>query len=375
MRKIQKLLENSAHIGPLPDGCSYCGPGEKLVLLITGKCHRRCFYCPLSYAKRGKEVIYANELKVKELDEIVLEGRNISAKGTGITGGDPMVVPELTLKVIKLLKSNFGDGHHIHLYTAGDFELKYIDKLAAVGLDELRFHPPISTWGAVDNRFDRLLNKAVKADFVTGAELPVLPGFEKQILRFARYLDSQNVEFLNLNELEFSESNWEKCKGRGYTQKDEISNSVGGSEKSAMSILSELASDNDLKLNVHYCSAQFKDRQQLTNRLKRRAKNVIQQHQVLTDDGTFLFGVIEPNKSKNIKELEKVCVQLQKDYDIPSSLINLDQKLKRIEIAPWVLNELKSLVPKPLRARCFIIEEYPTADRLEVERIPVEDFK
>ncbi len=132
-----------------------------MVLLITGKCIRRCFYCPLSLAKRGKNNIYANELRVDKLDEIVDEASAISAKGTGITGGDPMFVPELTLKAIRLLKDEFGSGHHIHLYTGGNFKPKYIAKLASAGLDELRFHPPRVNWARpdVNKQFDELLCK------------------------------------------------------------------------------------------------------------------------------------------------------------------------------------------------------------------------
>jgi pyruvate formate-lyase activating enzyme-like uncharacterized protein len=36
-------------------------------------------------------------------------------------------------------------------------------------------------------------------------------------------------------------------------------------------------------------------------------------------------------------------------------------------VAPWVLEEIAS----ELELRSFIVEEYPTADRLEVEREPL----
>ena len=35
MKNIHKLPENSAFIGELPKGCTLCGPGKKMVLLIT----------------------------------------------------------------------------------------------------------------------------------------------------------------------------------------------------------------------------------------------------------------------------------------------------------------------------------------------------
>jgi len=38
-----------------------------------------------------------------------------------------------------------------------------------------------------------------------------------------------------------------------------------------------------------------------------------------------------------------------------------------LEVAPWVLEDLAALLP----FRCYLVEEYPTADRLEVERQPL----
>jgi pyruvate formate-lyase activating enzyme-like uncharacterized protein len=177
-----------------------------------------------------------------------------------------------------------------------------------------------------------------------------------------------------LNELEFSESNWESLRAHGFTQKDEIANTVASSEKIALEILENLVGVPDLGLNVHYCSARFKDRQQLTNRIKRRAKNVIRPYHVLTEDGTFLLGIIESAQEGDQLDLLDVEKNLIESYSVPKRLMNLDSQKKRLEVAPWVLEKLRNELGDNLRTRCFIIEEYPTADRLEVERIPLSDF-
>jgi pyruvate formate-lyase activating enzyme-like uncharacterized protein len=375
LRKIKNLAENSAYIGDLPAGCRYCGPGEKLVLLITGRCMCRCFYCPLSFKKRGYDVIYANELKVKSLDEIVEEGNNISAKGTGITGGDPMFKADLTIQAIELLKREFGTKHHIHLYTTGKFHIKYISKLAKADLDEIRFHPPMATWGKINEKLSDIIREALETDMLVGSEIPILPGYKKTIIKYAHLMDSLGVNFLNLNELEFSESNWEKLNARGYLQRDELANTVKGSEELAIEILNELSNDPELKLNIHYCSARFKDRQQLTNRIKRRAKNIKQPYHVVTDDGTFLIGIIEPEKVGHLGDLVDVQYMLHERFKVPQKLMHLDKKLCRLELATWVLDELRDEIDNEIKERCFIIEEYPTADRLEVERTPLDEFK
>jgi pyruvate formate-lyase activating enzyme-like uncharacterized protein len=369
------MAENSAYIGELPGGCKYCGPGKKMVLLITGKCNCRCFYCPLSFKKRGKDVIYANELKVSNLNEILDEARSISAFGTGITGGDPMFRPELTLQAIKLLKRTFGDEHHIHLYTAGKFDIEYIKKLETAGLDELRFHPPIATWKRLNNDFVNLLKMALKTNMLVGSEIPTIPGYKDIIFNYTRQLDEIGLHFINLNELEFSESNWENLNARRYRQKDEIANAVLGSEDLANEILDKLSNANELNIAVHYCSARFKDRQQLANRIKRRAKNTVLPHYVQTDDGTFLIGIIEPIQKGSLDDLVDVKNHMKKQFKIPDKLILLNQEMSRLEIAPWILEEIVDELSPEIKPRAFIIEEYPTADRLEVERIPLLKFK
>jgi pyruvate formate-lyase activating enzyme-like uncharacterized protein len=45
----------------------------------------------------------------------------------------------------------------------------------------------------------------------------------------------------------------------------------------------------------------------------------------------------------------------------------IDAVRKRMETAPWIVEEIASELP----FKCYIIEEYPTADRLEVERTPL----
>ncbi|WP_455393117.1 radical SAM protein [[Eubacterium] cellulosolvens] len=375
MKTLRKMKENSAYFGTIPEGCKYCGPGQKMVLLITGKCTRRCFYCPLSFRKRGKNVIYANELKVLHLAEIISEAHAISALGTGITGGEPMMVPEATFSAIKLLKNEFGFEHHIHLYTTGDFDAKYIKTLADAGLDELRFHTPIATWPKKNPELEHKIKLAKKEGIAVGVELPVIPGMVPLFLRFTKYLDSIGAEFLNLNELEFSESNWRRFQGRGYVQKGPISNSVKGSEDDAFEILRQLAAHDKLNIGVHYCSARFKDRQQLTNRLRRRAKNVKRPFEVITDEPTFLLGIIEYSSSEELAKIKTMIKELQNTYEIPDALLNYHHGAHRLELAPWVLKELENAIPSSIKKRSYIVEEYPTADRLEVERIPLDDFR
>ena len=75
-----------------------CSRGSKLVILITGLCPANCFYCPLSFKKGGKDVIYADEWMLNDEDDVeklIQEAIYIESEGAGITGGDPLKEAEL----------------------------------------------------------------------------------------------------------------------------------------------------------------------------------------------------------------------------------------------------------------------------------------
>ena len=111
---------------------------------------------------------------------------------------------------------------------------------------------------------------------------------------------------------------------------------------------------------MHFCSSTFKDGVQLRNRLKRKAEKSAKEYEVITDDGTVIKGVLYGN-------LEEAVRLLKEEYDVPEVLMHLDEERDRLEVAPWVLEEIASELPY----RCYEVEEYPTADRLEVERAPL----
>jgi len=346
-----KAMEaGSAYTRSLPAGCRLCRQGAKMVLLVTGKCRSGCFYCPLSQAKRGKDVVFADELAVGAPQDIVHEARLIRAKGTGITGGDPLEELDRTLALIRLLKGTFGEGHHIHLYTATIDRSAY-HALQDAGLDELRIHPTPRLWKRMGSSG---LAEAVKdLDVSVGLEVPALPGEGASLEALIRYADSIGLDFVNLNELEFSETNYKALQRKGIVVKDDVSAGAGGSEDLARRML-----ELDVHIPIHYCSSSFKDSVQLRNRLRRRAKSVAKKWDVMTEEGTLIKGVVDGEHADEAARL------LMETYEVPEDLLHWDESRGRLEVAPWVLRELEGQLP----FESFIIEEYPTADRLEVER-------
>ncbi len=324
-----------------------------MVLLVTGRCGSGCYYCPLSDVKRGKDVIYANETRIFDREEILAEARSIGATGTGITGGDPFHCIDRTERAVRMLKEEFGEGHHIHLYTC-TVDVQNALRLEAAGLDEIRFHPRAEFWSKLDELPFRELME--KTSMRVGLELPALPDREEDLRMAIDSASSLGLDFVNLNELEFSEGNYGMMEDMGYELKDDISAAVLGSEELARKLC-----DTSSGIAVHYCSSSFKDSVQLRRRLIRRAERMAEEMDDITEDGTIIKGVVE------CEDPLEAMAMLAEDFDVPQELMRHDVQKGRLEVAAWVLEEIFDELPY----RCYIVEEYPTSDRLEVERMPL----
>ena len=356
MSRIRRMDNGAAFTGRLPDGCVLCEKGAKLVLLVTGRCSRRCVYCPLSLKKKGRDVFFANEGEIARVAEAVKEARLMDALGTGITGGDPLLSIDRTLASIRALKKAFGGEHHIHLYTS-TAEVGPVRRVARAGLDEIRFHPPPGMWARLARtEFATAIAAAKEEGMSVGLEVPSLPGRREELRALLSFADGRSLDFVNLNELEFSETNWRRLARLGMSVRDDVSSGVAGSEELAMAMLGE---EHDTPL--HYCSSSFKDGVQLRRRITRRGRNVRKPHELLTEDGTLVKGVIETDRPSGTVRM------LVDGYDVPPELVWHDRGKSRVEVAEWVLREL---APE-LELDAYIVEEYPTADRLEVEREPL----
>src|SRR5688500_6129667 len=92
-----------------------------------------------------RDVMFANERPVHagDWDAVLDECELIQAKGAGITGGDPMVVPDRVVEALKVMMGRYGPHFHTHLYTSCAFDISWIPKLKEAGLDEIRFHPDV----------------------------------------------------------------------------------------------------------------------------------------------------------------------------------------------------------------------------------------
>ncbi len=362
--ELHRLPMASSHRGALSEACVQCAEGRKMVLFVTGLCRFRCFYCPVSPTRNQKDVVYANERRVLADSDVVEEARAIGAAGTGITGGDPLGVVDRVEHYVRLLKKEFGSSHHIHLYTHEPNEQK-LERLAAAGLDEFRLHIPHYLWGPLSGAggaYRSVLEAAPAWGVRRGVEVPVLPEKEAELRRLLLALEAIGVDFVNLNELEFSETNDRLLRERGYRTDPRNGWGVRGSRAVAERIVREMR----LSVPVHYCSSRFKDGVQLRQRLLRRAERTQPAFAERTGDGTVVFGVVE---TTGTSDLPRWASSVARRVRIGPDDYRLDVVRRRVDLAPEPLRRAAIRLPWP----AFEVEVYPTADALEVERAPLND--
>lgn len=336
----------------LTDGCVCCRKGAKMVLFVTGCCPRDCFFCPLSVERKNRDVIFANERPVLSDRDVIEEAHSMAAEGTGITGGEPLLELERTIHYIRLLKSEFGEKHHIHLYTSTAPQASDLKKLADAGLDEIRFHPPTELWEKLKgSAFEEALFAARKAGICAGIEIPALEGADS----VAAYA-AKNGFFLNLNELEFSDTNAEALKKRGCTLKDDESNTVLGSAQIAQKAFDGCAGEKNAR--IHFCSSRYKDAVQLRLRLLRTARQTARPFDEITEDGTIIYGRI-----RSEAHLTESVVAFLKANELPEESYAVAESGDIIETAVGIVEELAILFneEKPTfgNIQLWVIEQYP----------------
>ncbi|ADL18992.1 hypothetical protein ASAC_0585 [Acidilobus saccharovorans 345-15] len=271
--------------GRLTRGCELCYAGLKAVIFITGVCDENCFYCPVDRDRFGRRVMYVNDERAYDINDIIREVERQGATGASITGGDPLADLPLTLSLIRALKATFGPEFHIHLYTPGRHSTpEALLALWRAGLDEIRFHP-------VSKNYMKGIEYAVRLTGMrVGAEMPIAPGLEGWVKEVIKFVDSVGGHFVNLDEMEFAEPNREPLRLRGLRPDDSREAAVKGSLRAAMEVLSW--AESNVRVPVHFCPVSFKDLVQVRNRYRRTASRDLRWYEVPLDDGTVARGEI-----------------------------------------------------------------------------------
>jgi len=343
-----KTKYDSYNINTLPKGCKYCVRGEKLVLFISGICSRACWYCSLSDKRKNKDVICFNERIAKKNSELYKEIKESNASSMGITGGDPLLYLNRTISYAKFAKQKFGKSFHIHIYLPTKLITKDKIKKLSKYIDEIRFNPEYTIKSnelLLKNDIEKIKIASLfyKKENI-GIELPMIPNRKEDFLKMILEL-KDIIGFVNLNEFELSETNMDKVTKKyklnegGYTIKNSI--------KSGIWIINEIKKNKEInKIKVHLCTANLKNNYQFKNRLKL--------HKVLpfgdkTKEGMVKY-LVTNTKPKIIQNPKNKKTYF---YDKEKKRYNLSESLA------------KELIKN--KQKIFLIEEFPTYDRIEVE--------
>ena len=325
-------------------GCEQCAKGGKMVLFVYGYCDQRdCFYCPLGENRKNVTDVYANERRVDEDSDVIEEAHRMDALGTSITGGEPQEALDRTCRYLSMLKNEFGEDHHTHLYTGITGGRENMRRLSEAGLDEIRFHPPYELWGDMHGtEWEEILYVAREEGLTPAFEIPGI----RAETEFLDFLDEGAADFCNINEFEMSDGNAKRMQEAGFELREGHMSAVEGSH----GVLDAMGNHE----KVYYCTSVFKDAAQHRNRLKRMARIVQRGFDDVTDDGTLVYGKIwEP--AARLAEL-----------GVPEEFYT--EKTDHVELAWWLAEEM---IEEGDIGEGEIVEQYPTADGTIVERTPL----
>ncbi len=326
-------------------GCEQCAKGGKMVLFVYGYCDQRdCFYCPLGENRKNVTDVYANERLVESDEDVLTEAHRMSALGTSITGGEPQEALDRTCHYLELLKDEFGEDHHTHLYTGITGGRENMRKLSEAGLDEIRFHPPYEQWGDLHGtEWEEILYIAREEGLTPAFEIPGI----RAETEFLDFLDEGAADFCNVNEFEMSDGNYRRMQEQGFELKEGHMSAVDGDRDEILDIMG----DHE---KVYFCTSVFKDAAQHRRRLKRMARNIRREFDDITDDGTLVYG-------KTTAAPEAFA-----ELGVPEEFYTV--KTNHVEVAWWLLEEM---IDEGDLNDGEIVEQYPTYDGQVVERTPL----
>lgn len=327
----------------ISDGCIHCGNGQWSCLFITGRCNASCFYCPTS--QNGLEVPETQSLLFSDPADYVAYLKHFNFKAVGISGGEPLLVPDLVLKYLTTIRETMGNSIYIWLYTNGIAGNRQIfSRLAIAGLNEIRFDAGASGYNT------GLIAEAKGIIPVITVEIPAIPE-DIPVLKdkIAGFIGA-GVKNLNLHHLRITKYNSEKMKNRNYSLLHGEKPTIMESELAALEIMKYVAK-NHPDLGVNYCSFHFKNRFQKAGYRRKIARRFAYPGEEITEIG--YLRTIRPVPDNGIP-----CITLEelkgsnksvKAIELSYRAIILKEPDSRIErIDNWILGNKAYMVREGL---------------------------
>ncbi|MBN1551079.1 radical SAM protein [bacterium] len=258
-------------------GCQTCQQGTWSCLFINGRCNCRCFYCPSR--QDYTDVPTTNSVPFRKVTDYVDYVRLFQFSGVSISGGEPLLTPDLTLKFLTKVRETLGDDIYLWLYTNGTYINKEILlRLRDAGLDELRFDI-----GATKYSLKKARLAVGIVNHVT-VEIPAVPEDEGVLEQKIHEMADAGISYLNLHQLRVTPHNLNHIIDRNYRVLHGEKVTVLDSELTALRLMNT-AEDKKIKLPINYCSFGYKNRYQRKAARLRNARWIIKPYESLTDNG------------------------------------------------------------------------------------------
>lgn len=277
-------------------GCEICGNGSWSCLFINGKCNCRCFYCPTDQTRIG--VPTTNTLIFPRSQDYVDYIDRLGFNGVSISGGEPLLTADQTVKFIAAVKKKFGDTVYLWLYTNGTLATAdMLARLKDAGLNEIRFDI-----GATAYSLDKAAMAVDLFDHVT-VEIPAVPEDYELMTAKLREMSDRGISFLNLHQLRLTPHNLSNMISRGYTCLHGEYVTVLESELTALKLI-RFAVENEIPLPINYCSFVYKNRFQKAASRKRCGQLIRKAYEDVTENGYVrsLYAKGPPNVIGSLAE-------------------------------------------------------------------------
>jgi pyruvate formate-lyase activating enzyme-like uncharacterized protein len=261
----------------LSPGCRHCGDGGWSCLFVNGRCNGHCFYCPTAQDDDGPPV--TNGLAFTSPEDYAAYVAALGFSGVSISGGEPLLTPDLTLAYLSAVRKRCGDDVHLWLYTNGTLlTADLCSRLRDAGLDEIRFD-----LGAVRYHLKKL-HLAVGCIPTVTVEIPAVPEDEELLKRKMVEMAAAGVNHLNLHQMRLTPYNFGPLTERGYTFLHGEKVTVLESELCALRMV-RFGLAQGIPLPVNYCSFPYKRRFQHAAARRRAALTVRVPGEVVTEPG------------------------------------------------------------------------------------------
>lgn len=261
----------------LSPGCQRCGEGGWSCLFINGRCNGRCFYCPTAQDDAGPPV--TNGLAFNSPEDYAAYVAALGFSGVSISGGEPLLTPELTLSYLSAVRRRCGDGVHLWLYTNGTLlNAELCGRLRDAGLNEIRFD-----LGAVRYHLKKL-RLAVGCIPTVTVEIPAVPEDEELMRLKLVEMAEAGVNHLNLHQMRLTPYNFGPLTERGYSFLHGEKVTVLESELCALRLV-RFGLEQGIALPVNYCSFPYKRRFQHAAARRRAAQTVCAPGETVTEPG------------------------------------------------------------------------------------------